>query len=227
VSAKAVEQIKPGRKRRLLLVDDHPIVREGFAQLINHEPDLEVCGLASNAAKALDDIAALKPDLVIVDISLEGTNGLELMKHLHCANLGVPVLALSMHAEYLYAERALRAGAMGYVMKHSPTEEVLAAIRQVLRGERYLSEKMRARMLDKLSTGAIPQNGSEIECLSDRELEVFQLIGSGRKTRQIAEQLKLSVKTVETYRAHIKEKLKLQDGAELVRYAVEWNQRRL
>jgi DNA-binding NarL/FixJ family response regulator len=224
MSAKVLGFIKD-QKRRLLLVDDHPIMREGFAQLINYEPDLQVCGQAGNAAKAMDAIAALKPDLVIVDISLEGGSGIELIKSIKVFDAKLPVLALSMHDESLYAERALRAGAMGYVMKQAATEEAMAAIRLVLRGERYLSEKMRSRMLGRLAAGAAVTAGSEVECLTDRELEVFQLIGSGRKTRQIADQLKLSVKTVETYRAHIKEKLSLRDGTELVCLAVKWNQK--
>jgi DNA-binding NarL/FixJ family response regulator len=207
--------------RRLLLVDDHPILREGFAGLINQEPDLKVCGQPDDSANALNDIAALKPDLVIVDIALKGINGIELIKRIKALDGELPVLVLSVQDEALFAERALRAGARGYVMKQAPTEEVMAAIRQVLRGARYLSHRMQERMLENLSDGSSSGSAPGVECLSDRELEVFQLVGSGCGTRQIAEQLRLSIKTIETYRAHIKQKLKLRNGMELIRSAIK------
>ncbi|MCL5096317.1 MAG: response regulator transcription factor [Candidatus Omnitrophica bacterium] len=209
-------------KARLFLVDDHPVVREGFAQLINYQTDLEVCGQASTAATALESINVLKPDLVIVDISLRGASGLELIKNIRVCHPELPVLALSMHEESLYAERALRAGAKGYVMKQAPTEDVMKAIRMVLRGQLHLSEKMQSGLLRKFVTGIPGESVPDVEQLSDRELEVFQLVGLGRPTRQIADELHLSVKTVETYRAHIKEKLKLRTGTELIHRAVEW-----
>ncbi len=214
----------PGkRKSRILLVEDHPIMREGFAQLINHEPDLQVCGQAGSAPKAMESIQALQPDMAIVDISLKGTNGIELIKNLKAQYPSLPVLALSMHDESLYAERVLRAGAKGYVMKQEPTEKVMMAIRQVLDGDIFLSDAMRSRMLRKFVSGTPPSHtGSDVDRLSDRELEVFQMIGSGKGTRQIANELHLSIKTVETYRAHIKEKLNLNDSMELVHLAVQW-----
>ena len=211
-------------KRRLLLVDDHPVLREGFAQLLSIEPDLQVCGQTGNSVKALYDIGSLKPDLVILDIALRGCNGIELIKRIKAGYAEMAVLAFSVHDENLYAERALRAGARGYVMKQSPTEEVIAAIRRVLRGERYLSRRMQDRMLERLSTGPLSAgdpSGLDLERLSDRELEVLQRIGNGSSTREIAGQLHLSVKTVETYRAHIKEKLNLRNGMELLRTAMD------
>jgi DNA-binding NarL/FixJ family response regulator len=208
------------KKYRILLVDDHPVMREGFAQLINLEPDLEVCAQASEAAEAMTLVLQLQPDIAVVDITLKGTNGIELIKHLRAAHRDLPVLSLSMHDESLYAERALRAGALGYVMKQAPISDVMAAIRSVLRREMFVSTRMRSRLLGKFVQGA-PTNGkSDIERLSDRELEVFQLIGQGRGTREIAEELRLSIKTVETYRANIKEKFNLRTAMELVRLAV-------
>lgn len=211
-------------KHRLLLVDDHPVLRDGFAQLISIEPDLQVCGQTGNSVKALYDIGELKPDLVILDIALRGCNGIELIKRIRAVHAEVAILAFSVHDEMLYAERALRAGARGYVMKQSATEEVIAAIRRVLRGERYVSRRMQDRMLEKLSNGdnhSGAASGLGLERLSDRELEVLQLIGSGLGTRKIAEQLHLSIKTVETYRAHIKQKLNLRNSLELIRLAIE------
>jgi DNA-binding NarL/FixJ family response regulator len=205
--------------RRLLLVDDQPILREGFARLLDQEPDLKVCGQADSAPGALKAIGALKPDLVTVDIVLKGMNGIELVKQIKALHPLLPVLVLSMLDEVLFAERALRAGAKGYVMKQAPTDEVKTAIRRLLRGGRYLSPRMQERIMENLSSGGGPAPG--IESLSDRELEVFQLIGNGCATRQIAQQLRLSIKTIETYRAHIKEKLKLATGMELIRLAVE------
>ncbi len=210
-------------KRRLLLVDDHPVLREGFTQLLSIEPDLQVCGQTGNSIKALYDIAALKPDLVILDIALRGCNGIELIKRIKAVHAELPVLAFSVHDENLYAERALRAGARGYIMKQASTDEVIGAIRRVLRGERYLSRPMQERMIEKLSNGSTPAGGPsglDLERLSDRELEVLQRIGNGSSTREIATHLHLSVKTVETYRAHIKEKLSLRNGMELIRIAM-------
>jgi len=210
-------------KHRVFLVDDHPITREGLARLINHETDMEVCGQVGTAAKAMAEIELLKPDLVVVDVSLtNGASGLELIKDLAARHPRLRMLTLSTHDEVLYAERALRAGAKGYVMKQEATPKVMAAIRQVLHGGVYLSEAMNNRVLHKMTqTGAVP-TATEIEQLSDRELEVYRLIGRGHGTRQIADELHLSISTVETYRTHIKDKLHLASAPELVRRAVEW-----
>lgn len=213
----------PKSKQRIFLVDDHPITREGLARLINHERDMEVCGQANTAAKAVTDIEPMKPDLVVVDVSLTtGASGLELIKDLVARHPRLRMLALSTHDEALYAERALRAGAKGYVMKQEPTEKVMAAIRQVLDGGIFLSDAMKDRLLHKMTQSGSAPTATEIERLSDRELEVYRLIGQGRGTRQIADELHLSMSTVETYRTHIKEKLHLASAPELVRRAVEW-----
>lgn len=211
-------------KSRILLVDDHPIVRQGLTEMINQETDVTVCGVADDLHKALDAIATLKPDLVIVDISLKGSNGIELLKNIKVRYPKMRVLMLSMHDESLYAVRALRAGAAGYIMKQEATEKVLTAIRQVLNGEVYLSERMEKRMMQQLVGGRAVRTGSPIEDLSDRELEVFGLIGQGHGTRQIAEQLHLSIKTIESHRAHIKEKLGLKNATELVQHAIQWRE---
>ena len=212
-------------KYKLLLVDDHPIVREGFAGLVTHEPDLTVCGQAGTAAQALSETAKLEPDVVVVDISLKGTNGIELIKQIKNLYPDVRILALSVHDEALYAERALRAGAKGFVMKQAPITEVMSAIRLVAQGGQYLSKRMQERMLEKLTGGSSSNRAKkgrlDLEQLSDRELEVFDLIGRGLGTREIARQLCLSIKTIETYRAHLKDKLKLRNGLELIRHAVE------
>jgi DNA-binding NarL/FixJ family response regulator len=209
-------------KRTVLIVDDHPIVRQGLAQLINQENDLLVCGQAEDAYQAIQAIRELHPNLVIVDISLKDTSGVELIKDLKVQYPDLPVLTLSMHDEAVYGERALRAGARGYIMKQEATEKVVTAIRRVLAGEVYVSDGMAAKMVSKLVGGASKKPGSPIEGLSDRELEVFRMIGEGFNTREMAEKLHLSVKTIETYRAHIKDKLALQDASELLRSAIQW-----
>jgi DNA-binding NarL/FixJ family response regulator len=206
----------------VFLVEDHPITREGFAQLINFQEDLHVCGEAGSVGRALAGIETTKPDLVIVDISLIESNGLELIKALMARCPALAILVLSTHDETLYAERAVRAGARGYVMKQAPTIEVMKAIRAVLSGELYLSENMRSRMVRQHLRGKTAPRQSDVEVLSDRELEIFEMIGNGRTTRQIALKLHLSISTVETHRAHIKEKLRLANSVELVRHAVEW-----
>ena len=209
-------------KSRIFLVEDHPVTREGFAQLINYQADLTVCGQAGTAAKAMAGVEATHPDLAIVDISLAESNGLELIKDLQNRHPELRTLVLSTHDEALYAERALRAGASGYVMKQAPTSEVMTAIREVLAGRLFLSEAMRTKMVHKHLRGQSAPTGTDIEMLSDRELEVFELIGHGHTTRRIATKLHLSVSTVETHRAHIKDKLRLTNAVELVRRAVEW-----
>ena len=212
----------PDNKIRILIVDDHPIVRRGLAELVNHEDDFAVCGQAEDYHEALRAIGELNPNMAVVDISLKETSGLELIKDIHSQHPDLPVLALSMHDETLYAERALRAGAMGYIMKQEATENVIAAIRKILGGEIYVSDRMASRMVRKLVAGQTVTTASPVGCLSDRELEVFRLIGKGHGTRQISERLYLSVKTIETYRAHIKDKLNLADAAELLQYAIQW-----
>ena len=209
-------------KRSVFIVDDHPIVRQGLALLINREPDLAVCGDAEEAGSALRRIVELKPDLIAVDISLNGPDGLDLVKDIRARDADLPVLILSMLDESLYAERALRAGANGYIMKQEATERVLIAIRRILGGEIYVSDRMANRMLGRFVGGSQVGQRSPIAELTDRELEVFRLIGEGHGTRQIAEDLHVSVKTVESYQAHIKEKLSLKNARELVQRAIRW-----
>jgi DNA-binding NarL/FixJ family response regulator len=210
------------RKSRVLLVDDHPIVRQGLALLIDRETDLCVCGEADGAHSAFTAIAALRPDMVVLDISLNGPDGLDVLKEIRTKTTNLPVLILSMHDESIYAERAMRAGASGYIMKQEATEKVLVAIRRILQGEVYLSDRLTNTMLQQFVRGASPAKGSPLVNLTDRELEVFRLIGEGHGTRQIAEELHLSVKTIESYQAHIKEKLALRNARELVQHAIEW-----
>lgn len=203
-----------------MLVDDHPVMRQGLVQLINQEPDLSICGQYEDAATAFAAIPTLNPDLAIIDLSLKGSSGLELVKSSRASFPKLRLLVLSMHDETLYAERVLRAGAAGYIMKEEATENVLAAIRQVLGGGVYLSEKMSAKLMHQWVGTSPRSGGSALERLSDRELEVFGLIGQGKATREIAQHLRLSIKTVESHRAHIKEKLNLKDANELVHTAV-------
>jgi DNA-binding NarL/FixJ family response regulator len=221
ISQKKSEQLPRKSTYKIIIVDDHPILRQGLAQLINQEKDLTICGQFEEAGPAFDAVAKLKPDLAIVDISLKGSSGLELLKNIKANYPRLLVLVLSMHDESLYAERALRAGACGYIMKQEATEKVLTALRKVINGEIYLSERMSSKLMHQLVGGRPASGGSLIERLSDRELEVFSLIGEGRGTRQIADQLHLSVKTVESHRAHIKEKLNLKTATELVHRAIQ------
>lgn len=210
------------KKAKILIVDDHPIVRQGLAQLINLQPNLSVCGEAADAASARKAVDDLRPDLILLDLSLRDIPGIDLIKELQARQPKIPILVLSMLDQDLYAERALRAGARGYLMKQEATEKVLVAIRRILQGEVYVDEKMVSKILHKvagISTVGLP---SPHELLSDRELQVFQLIGRGHSTGRIAEELHLSVKTIETYRAHMKDKLKLKDAEELTQYAVGW-----
>ncbi len=209
-------------RKRILIVDDHPMMRQGLAQLINSEPDLTVCCEADTARQAFDTIGRDKPDLALVDISLPDKSGLELIKDLHALYPELLILVVSMHDESLYAERVLRAGGRGYVMKQEGGKKLMEAIRQVLAGQIHVSEKMSARILEIFSGGRRDGSGSPIGRLSDREFEVFQLIGQGKGTREIAGHLHLSVKTVEVHRAHIKEKLGIKSATDLVRFAVRW-----
>jgi DNA-binding NarL/FixJ family response regulator len=208
--------------KRVLIVDDHPMMRQGLAQLIDNEPDLKVCAEADNAAQALDVMVGQTLDLVLLDISLPDKNGLELIKDIHAVKAELPILIVSMHDEALYAERVLRAGARGYIMKQEGGKKLLQAIRQVLMGQIYVSEKMSARILEIFSGRRPEASTSPVQRLSDREFEVFQLIGQGKGTKEIAQHLNLSVKTVEVHRAKIKEKLNVLTATDLVRYAVRW-----
>ena len=216
-----------GGKRRVLLVDDHPVVCEGLAQRINEEPDLEVCAQARDGRTALEAIEKVQPDIAVVDISLGEGSGVELVKDIKVRYPNLPTLVLSMHDEALYAERSLHAGAKGYVMKQEETTVLLEAIRQVLRGQVYLSEKVKNAIVNRL--GGNPPEGkitSVAYKLSDRELEVFQLIGDGYATHEIARRLHLSTKTVASHREHIKLKLNLRTGEELARFAIHWQRYR-
>ena len=200
------------------------MMRQGLAQLINNEPDLSVCCEADTAGQALSLISAHRPDLVLADISLPDRNGLELIKDLHVLSPDLLVLVVSMHDEALYAERVLRAGARGYVMKQEGGRKLMLAIRQVLNGQIYVSEKMSAKILEIFSGRRSQSGGSPVQRLSDREFEVFQLIGEGKGTRDIAGHLHLSIKTVEVHRANIKQKLDLKNATDLVRYAIRWTE---
>ncbi len=212
----------PADKRRVLVVDDHPIIRQGLSLLIDREPDLTVCGHAEDALSAAQAISGLRPDLVILDISLGGQDGLDLLKQIRLRDGQLPILVLSMHDESIYAERVLRAGANGYIMKQEATGLVLTAVRRILDGEIYVPERVASRMLRQYARGPAAGPASPLAILSDRELEVFRLIGAGRSTRQIAQALQLSVKTVESYQAHLKEKLGLRNARELQHHAIEW-----
>ena len=209
-------------KTKVLLVDDHPILRAGLGKLINQEADMMICGEAEDGPTAFDLAGTLNPDIAVIDISLKGSNGIELVKNLKARYPDLPTLVLSMHDESLYAERALRAGSLGYIMKEEAIEQVLVAIRKVLQGEIFLSEKMKGKMLQQMASGKGKVISSPIEQLTDRELEVFRLIGEGCSTRQIAGQLHLSVRTVEAYREYIKSKLNLKNATELVQHAFHW-----
>jgi len=210
-------------KAKVLIVDDHPIIRSGLTQLIDREPDLAVCGEAQEMHTALRAINSLKPDILIVDISLNGPDGLDLLKNIRARDPHLPVLILSMHDESIYAERALRAGANGYIMKQEATDRVLIALRRILKHEIYVSDRVANKMLSQLvGAGSGAANRSPMDGLSDRELEVLRLIGEGHSTREIAEDLHLSVKTVETYQGHLKEKLRLRNSRELMQFAVQW-----
>jgi DNA-binding NarL/FixJ family response regulator len=216
------DQQQSPAKARVMLVEDHPVVRLGLANLIDDEPDLVVCGLAGTSAEAIKLIAELQPDVVVVDIALNDESGLDLIKQLSEERPQLPLIALSMHDESLYAERALRAGAKGYVMKKEAMDKVMTAIRRVLGGEVYLSERMSSRMVQKFIDPSGVKIRSPLELLSDREFEVFNLIAQSVGPSEIAQRLGVSVKTVETHREHIKEKLGLRQAAELTRYALQW-----
>ncbi|HET9802247.1 MAG TPA: response regulator transcription factor [Candidatus Acidoferrum sp.] len=210
-----------GQRKKVFIVDDHPMMREGLAQLIAQEQDLTVCGEAEDAAEALKKIEELRPDLALVDITLRSTNGLELIKDLRIRTPDTAVLVISMHDESLYAERVLRAGGRGYIMKQEGGKKLLSAIRHVLSGKTYVSEKISARILD-LFSGRPAEGASPVERLTDREFEVFQLIAQGLSTKEIADKLHVSAKTIEVHRVNIKQKLNVATAPELIRFAVRW-----
>jgi DNA-binding NarL/FixJ family response regulator len=214
---------EPGRKR-ILIVDDHPMMRHGIAQLIGAELDLAVCGEAENARDAFDVVGILKPDLVLADISLPGKNGLEMLKDFQAMMPDLPVLVVSSHDETFYAERVLRAGGRGYIMKQEGGQKLMLAIRQVLSGKIYVSEAISAGILEMFSSNRAPSESSPMEKLTDREFEIFQLVGQGQGTKDIAHKLHLSAKTVDVHRANIKNKLKLGSAPELIHYAVRWTE---
>jgi DNA-binding NarL/FixJ family response regulator len=223
----AVEKAKrsaPPAMKRILLVDDHPMVRERLTEVIHREADLTVCGEAEDRFEALEKMAASQPDLAIVDLTLKRSNGMELIKDIRVQFPAVPILVLSMHDELLYAERVIRAGVRGYITKQEATRKVMQAIRSVLAGDIYLSEKMAAQIAAAAVGAARAKPGLPLDGLSDRELSVFEMIGRGRSTRQIADELKLEMRTIETYRARIKDKLNLKDANELLQYAIRWAQ---
>jgi DNA-binding NarL/FixJ family response regulator len=210
------------RPRKVFIVDDHPIVRQGLNQLINHEPDLRVCGEAAGVREARATIGIAAPDVVIVDLSLRDSDGLELIKDIRSKYRDLPVLVLSMHDESIYAERLLSAGANGYIMKQAAADQLLVALRRVLGGGIYVSESVGASMIERFAASGVRHRSDPIERLSNRELQVLNLIGRGKGTRQIADDLNLSVKTVESHRQRIKKKLSLATSPQLVQFAVNW-----
>lgn len=210
------------KARRVFIVDDHPIVRQGLAQLINHEPDLSVCGEASGVKDARAGLGAAEPDVVIVDLSLRDADGLELIKDIKSKYQGMPVLVLSMHDEDIYAERLLSAGASGYIMKQAAADQLLTALRRVLSGGIYVSEHVGTSMIERFAVSGAKPHRDPVERLSNRELQVLNLIGRGKSTREIADDLNLSIKTVESHRQRIKKKLNLESAPKLVQFAVNW-----
>jgi len=209
-------------KTRIFIVDDHPLLRRGLAELINREADMVFCGEAEDSPSAMKSIAQIKPDLVIVDISLKGYNGIELIKNIKAFDQKIQVLVLSMHDESVYAMRVLKAGAKAYVMKQEVVDKVMEAVRRIRAGKVFVSERVASRMLDQVVVGGDPAPDSPVDLLSDRELEIVNMIGSGLPTREIAAKLHISIKTVESHRARIKEKLNLQNAIQLVQFCVRW-----
>jgi len=215
-------QRKPGEPARILIVDDHPLIRQGLILLLRTQRGLEVCGEADDAMSAMSAAESLEPDLVILDLSLGYTNGIDLIKDLRSRFPQLRILVLSMHDEAFYAERALRAGAGGYVMKGGPLEDVVLAVEKVLEGKVFVSEKMASQLMNRLVSDKSTQRDCSVAALSDRELRVMEMIGEGLGTGQIARNLNLSVKTIETHRARIKDKLRLKDATALRQYAIQW-----
>ena len=222
VSDRLAEGEPKPKKSQVYIVDDHAMFRDGLRQVINLEPDMAVCGDASSAEEALKKIGQLKPDLVIVDISLAGTSGHDLIKIIKQEYEDLPVLVVSMHPESLYGERSLRAGAMGYVMKSEPAKTVLAAIRKVLVGDVHVSNKMASSVVARFVKGEADQTSSPLEMLSDREIEVFRMLGQGKGTREIAEEMDVALPTISSFKNRIKEKLKVKNSTEMILYAIQW-----
>lgn len=214
------------RRARILLVDDHPLVRERLAEIINQEPDLMVCGEAQDRAGALAAMAAHRPELAIIDLALKDSDGLELIKDIRLQWPNVLMLVVSMYEESLYAERVIRAGARGYVTKQEATRDILSAIRRVLSGRVYLNENISARIIDRLADRSVPGAATPAEMLADRELQVFELLGRGLAVNEIARRLRIATKTVDTYRRRIREKLNLQTSSQLLQHAISWTRRR-
>jgi DNA-binding NarL/FixJ family response regulator len=210
---------------RILIVDDHPILRMGMRELLNQEEGFEVCAVAENISSARKAIKETNPDMAIIDISLAGDNGLDLVKEISSSNKSISMLVLSMHDESVWAERAIRAGARGYIMKKEAAESIVAAVRNIMDGKVHVSEKIMARLLDKFHINPDSSTASTEEALTDRELEVFRLIGLGLSTREIASRMNLGIKTIGTYRDRIKQKLRIKSGAELIRRAVLWTEK--
>jgi DNA-binding NarL/FixJ family response regulator len=215
-----------GKKTQILIVDDHPVTRAGLSHLINHQPDMIICGEAESAAQAMDVLASSRPDLLLIDLTLPGKSGLELVKDVKAMRPDLLMLVVSMHDESLYADRVLRAGARGYITKHEGGEKLIKAIRHVLSGKIYVSESMSAHILEMFSGGQTALDRSSIEKLSDREFEVFESLGAGLSSQQIAKKLHLSAKTVDAHRANIKTKLGMKTTAELIAYAARWMSQR-
>jgi DNA-binding NarL/FixJ family response regulator len=218
---------KQTAKTRILLVDDHAVVRFGIAQLINRQPDMAICGEEADASRAMTAITTLKPDLVIADLSLKESSGLELMRNIKAQYPNITILVVSAHDESVYAEVAFRAGALGYLMKEEALDKIVAAVRRVLTGAVYVSDALAAKLLQQQIRGQTDVQESPVKSLSDRELEVFQLIGQWKTTREIAEELHLSIKTIEYYREQIKRKLNLKNAAELTQRATSWVKREI
>ncbi len=208
-------------EKKILIIEDHPIVRKGFSMLINQDDELQTIGEAGDYHSALEMVRNTEADLILLDLSLGDGNGIELIKEIKVINPALPVLVVSLHDENLYAERALKAGAKGYVMKSEATDNILTAIKKIMNGEVYLSEGMKDKFINRMA-GMGKEGSSPMDILSDREFEVFQFIGDGRTTKEIAQFLNLSIKTVETYKSHIKTKLEIKDSTDLIRRAVEW-----
>lgn len=209
-------------KTRIFIVDDHPLLRKGLGELINQQLDMIICGEAEDAPEALKAICQIRPDLVIVDISLKSQNGIELIKNIKAINPSIQILVLSMHDESIYALRVLKAGAKAYVMKQEVVDKVMEAIRRIRTGKVFVSERVAAQMLSQVVDGNDPSRNSPVDSLSDRELEIVTMIGNGTPTREIAQRLSISIKTVESHRAHIKEKLSLTNATQLVQWCVRW-----
>lgn len=217
-----MKKAEKSQKARIFIVDDHPMTRSGLTHLINHQPDTVVCGEAENAAEAIDLFGVSQPDLMLIDITLPGKSGLELIKDVKAMRPDLPILVISMHDESLYADRVLRAGARGYITKHEGGDKLMVAIRHVLSGKIYVSESMSAHILEIFSGGQPGTDRSSIQNLSDREFEVFQALGEGLSSYQIAKKLHLSAKTVDAHRANIKTKLKINTTAELISFSARW-----